>query len=90
VLLTRIWCAIVALACELTAWMQTLALTGHTARRWEPKRLRARLFTVPATLARTGRQRLLHLAAHHPWAVVVADAVTRLRDLTTGPAHAPG
>src|SRR4051794_5399763 len=25
----QIWCAIVALACELTAWMQTLALTGH-------------------------------------------------------------
>ena len=86
----QIWCAIVALACELTAWMQTLALTGTDARRWEPKRLRTRLFTVPATLARTGRQRLLHLADHHPWAIIVADAVTRLRALTTGPAHAPG
>jgi hypothetical protein len=35
-----IWCAIVALACELTAWLQTLALSRHQARRWEPKRLR--------------------------------------------------
>ena len=42
----QIWCAIVALAAELTAWMQILALTGHAARRWEPKRLRLRLFSI--------------------------------------------
>jgi len=62
----QIWCAIVALALEITAWMQMLALTGHDARRWEPKRLRLRLFTVPAALARTGRRVLLHLAAKAP------------------------
>ncbi len=86
----EIWCAIVALACELTAWMQTLALTGHAARRWEPKRLRLRLFTVPATLARTGRRRLLHLADHHPWAATITNAIHRLRALTGTPAPAPG
>jgi len=32
----QIWIAVVALATELTAWMQTLALTGTDARRWEP------------------------------------------------------
>jgi hypothetical protein len=85
----QIWCAIVALACELTAWMQILALHGHPARRWEPKRLRTRLFTVPATLARTGRRRLLHLAEHHPWADLVHAAVLRLRALTA-PARSPG
>jgi hypothetical protein len=69
--------------------MQTLALTGHDARRWEPKRLRLRLFTVPATLARTGRQQLLHLADHHPWAATVTDAIAQLRALTAGPAPAP-
>jgi hypothetical protein len=84
------WCAIITLACELTAWMQTLALTGHDARRWEPKRLRLRLFTVPATLARTGRQRLLHLTDHDPWATTVADAIARLRHPANGPAPAPG
>jgi hypothetical protein len=36
----QIWCAIVALAADLLAWMQTLALAEHSARRWEPKRLR--------------------------------------------------
>jgi hypothetical protein len=86
----QIWCAIVALACELTAWMQTLALTEHDARRWEPKRLRLRLFTIPATQARTGRRRLLHLADHHPWAATVTAAITRLRALPTGPTPAPG
>jgi len=77
----QIWCAIVALALDLTAWTQTLALAGHDARRWEPKRLRLRLFTVPATLARTGRRVLLHLAARAPWADLVATAVHRLRAL---------
>jgi hypothetical protein len=28
----EIWCALVALAADLTAWMQTLALTGHEVR----------------------------------------------------------
>jgi hypothetical protein len=44
----EIWCAVVALAADLTAWMQTLALAGHEARRWEPKRLRLRLLSIPA------------------------------------------
>ena len=42
----QIWCAIVALAAELTAWMQMLALHDHAARRWEPKRLRLRIFSL--------------------------------------------
>ena len=63
----RIWCAIVALAVEITAWMQMLTRNGHQARRWEPKRLRLRLFTLPATIARTGRQVRLHLATKAPW-----------------------
>ncbi len=67
-----------------------LALAGTQAWRWEPKRLRTRLFTVPATLARTSRQRLLHLAKHHPWAEEVYNALTRLRALTAGPARVPG
>ena len=75
------WCQVAALAVELTAWMQSLALTGHDARRWEPKRLRLRLFTVPASLARTGRQVLLHLQRTAPWADLVHRAVLTLRAL---------
>jgi hypothetical protein len=77
----QIWCALVMLATELTAWMQLLALHDHPARRWEPKRLRYRLFTIPAALARTGRRVLLHLAARSPWARLVSDAAARLQAL---------
>jgi hypothetical protein len=41
----QIWCEIVALASELLAWMQMLALTGP-ARRWEPRRPRPLLATA--------------------------------------------
>jgi hypothetical protein len=75
----QIWCAIVALACEITAWMQTLALAGHPARRWEPKRLRLRLLSIAGRLATTGRRVLLHLSAHAPWAELATTALTRLR-----------
>ena len=37
----QIWWAVVALACDVTAGPQLLALHGHPARRWEPKRLGA-------------------------------------------------
>jgi hypothetical protein len=78
----RIWCALVGLAGELLAWTQLLAFHGHEARRWEPKRLRYRVFTVPATLARTGHRVLLHLNRRAPWTNLVADAIHRLRVLS--------
>jgi hypothetical protein len=77
----QIWCAIVALACELIAWMQMLTLTGNQARRWEPKRLRLRLFAVAGRLADHGRQQRLHLSAHAPWADLLADMITKLQSL---------
>ena len=80
----QIWCAMVALAVDLTAWMQLLALTSHDARRWEPKRLRHRLFTIPATMARGARQVRMHYASHHPWASLATTAISRL-DLLTAP-----
>lgn len=79
----RIWCALVGLAAELTAWMQMLAFADHDARRWEPKRLRYRIFSVAAQLARTGRRTLLHLAARSPWTQLIADGIARLRALAT-------
>jgi hypothetical protein len=75
----QIWCGLVALAVELTAWMQLLALSGHDARRWEPKRLRLRLFSLPATLARTGRRVWLHLAERSAWAHLLIAAIHRIR-----------
>jgi len=80
-----IWCAIVALACELTAWLQMTALTGE-ARRWEPKRLRLRLFSTAGRLAVSARQTVLHLPRTHRWAHLITDAIAALRDLHTAPA----
>lgn len=77
----RIWCQIVALASEITAWMGLLAHPAHEARRWEPKRLRYRLFTVPATLARRSRRSIVHVSARHRWSELVAEAIGRLRGL---------
>ena len=79
----QVWCEIVALACELLAWTQLLALAG-TARRWEPKRLRLRLFAVAGRLARGGRRLRLRLAEHWPWAAEITAAVTRLQALPSG------
>ena len=75
----QIWCEIVTLACELIAWMQTLALHGGHARRWEPKTLRHRLFTIPAVIARKARQTWLHLGRHSPFADLISQGVHRLR-----------
>jgi hypothetical protein len=86
----QIWCALVALAGDLTAWMQTLALAGHDARRWEPKRLRLRLFSLPARHARTGRRRLLHLAATAPFTALALQALDALAQLTAPPLAASG
>jgi hypothetical protein len=77
----KIWCAVVALAAELTAWAQLLALTEHPARRWEPKRLRLRLFSLAGRLTRSGRRTVLHLPAHAPWAALLLRAITTLRAL---------
>lgn len=77
----RIWCALVMLATDLTCWTQLLALHGHEARRWEPKQLRYRIFTIPATLAHHGRGILLHIKDTAPCADLVVAGHQRLIEL---------
>jgi hypothetical protein len=79
----QLWCEIVAMACELLAWMQMLALPGP-ARRWEPKRLRLRLFSAAGRLVRGGRRLRLRIAATWPWATQITAAITRLQALPSG------
>jgi hypothetical protein len=67
----RIWCAVVQLACDLLAWTQMLGFADHPARRWEPKRLRLRLFATAASLAHHARTLVAHLAAGHAWTHLV-------------------
>lgn len=70
----------VQLALDLLAWMPMLALDGP-ARRWEPKRLRLRLFSAAAHLVTTGRRRWLRLARHWPWTETITTAFERLQAL---------
>jgi hypothetical protein len=76
----RVWLEIVQLALDLLAWMPMLALTGE-ARRWEPKRLRLRLFSAAAQLVTTGRRRWLRLSRHWPWTPVITTAFDHLQAL---------
>ncbi len=76
----RICLEIVQLAQDLLAWMPMLALTGET-RRWEPKRLRLRLFSAAGQLVTTGRRRWLRLAHHWPWTQIITAAFERLQTL---------
>lgn len=76
----QIWLEIVQLALDLLAWLPMLALIGKT-RRWEPRRLRLRLFSAAAQLVTTARRRHLRFARHWPWTDVITDALARLEAL---------
>ena len=77
----KIWCAVVSLTCELTAWLQMLAVHDHPARRWEPKRLRLRLFSVAGRLARSARRVVLHVNNTGCWTDLLLKIITTLRSL---------
>jgi Transposase DDE domain group 1 len=79
----QIWCELAAMASELLAWMQMLALDSP-ARAWEPKRLRLRLFAVAGRLVRGGRRLRLRIAAAWPWATQLTAAISRLHALAPG------
>lgn len=81
----EVWLAIVALAGDLLAWLGLLGLADQPARRWEPKRLRLRLFNAPAVIARHARAILLHIKETYPWAHLVLTAHQRLRGLSAAP-----
>lgn len=77
-----IWLEIVALAADLLAWTQHLALSGTPARVWEPKRLRLRLLHVAARIIRSGRRRRLRLPRGWPWAHLITTGWQHLHVLT--------
>ena len=62
-----------------------LTLPACAARRWEPRRLRLRLLSIPGNLSRHARELRLRLAAAWLWADGLATAITRLQEL-----HNPG
>lgn len=77
----EIWTHLVMLATDLMAWTQMLALAGTTARRWEPKRLRTRIFETAGKIVTSGRRRILHLAAAAPETPLILTGLKRIRAL---------
>jgi hypothetical protein len=71
------WCVTAAIAVDLIAWLQLLALDGDLAEA-EPKRLRYRLLHTAARLARGQRRRRLRISATWPWAQQITAAFNRI------------
>jgi hypothetical protein len=71
------WLTAVAIAADLVAWLQLLALTGPLATA-EPKALRYRLLHVPARLTHSARRRCLRIPATWPWANDLVGAFARI------------
>jgi hypothetical protein len=71
------WLAATALAADLRAWFQLLALDGEMAKA-TPKTLRYRVLHVPARLVHGQRRRRLKLPATWPWAQAIVRAFTRI------------
>jgi hypothetical protein len=78
----QIWLELVALAHDLLAWTQHLALGDSPARTWEPKRLRLRLLNIAGRIVRTGRREHLRLPRAWPWASDLLAGHHRLDALT--------
>jgi hypothetical protein len=75
--LNQAWCTAAAIATDLLAWLQLLALRGELARA-EPKTLRYRILHTAARLTRGQRRRWLRIPASWPWATAIADAFTAI------------
>ena len=78
----EIWLEVIALANDLLAWTQHLALAGTDARTWEPKRLRLRLLSVAGRIVRTARRRFMRLPRDWPWTDAVLAGHRRLAALS--------
>jgi hypothetical protein len=71
------WCTGAAIAADLTAWLQLLALTGELAT-VEPKTLRYRVLHAAARLTHGQRRRWLRIPTTWPWAQTIAHAYTTI------------
>ena len=74
------WLAATAIACDLRAWLQLLALDGELAKA-TPKTLRYRILHVPARLVRGQRRRRLKIPRTWPWTDAIVRAFHRIQAL---------
>ena len=74
------WLELALTAADLLAWTQTMLLDGDLATA-EPKKLRYRLLHCAARVTHGQRKVYLRIAEHWPWAVDLARAFQRLRQI---------
>ncbi|MFG1954878.1 IS1380 family transposase [Micromonospora sp. NPDC048830] len=71
------WCTAAAIAADLIAWLQLIALDGDLAKA-EPKRLRYRILHTAARLVHGQRRRWLRIPSTWPWAEQITGAFHRI------------
>lgn len=74
------WCVVVAMACDLLAWLALLGLDGDLAGA-EPKTIRYRILHTAARIIRGQRKRRLRIPQTWPWANQLQAAFTRITAL---------
>jgi Transposase DDE domain group 1 len=82
--MNKAWQAAALTAATLLAWLRLLALDGRLARA-EPKTLRYCILHAAGRLARSGRRRLLKIAAAWPWTPAIVTAWNRVSALAQAP-----
>jgi hypothetical protein len=75
--INQAWCTAAAIATDLIAWLQILALTGELAKA-EPKTLRYRVLHAAALLTHGQRRRWPRMPTTWPWARSIVDAFTTI------------
>lgn len=82
--INQVWVELALIAADLLALSQTMLLTEDPELgRAEPKTLRYRLLHIAARITRGQRKVFLRLAEHWPWALALARAFQRLRQIPT-------
>jgi len=80
--INEVWVELALIAADLLALTQSMLLTTEPElQRAEPKTLRYRLLHTAARITRGQRKVFLRLAQHWPWALALAKAFTRLRQI---------
>ena len=80
--INAVWVELALIAADLLALSQSMLLsTEPELHRAEPKTLRYRLLHIAARITRGQRKVFLRLAEHWPWALALARAFTRLRQI---------
>jgi len=77
----RVWCLIVALACDLLAFSQMFAMASTPARAWEPRPSPLRRMAPPAVSPPPARRAVLRYKAGHLWTSLLLDGLGHLQAL---------